>query len=99
MALPSNYDIKQYLPTEQDFADVFAAKQNGHTDALKWYPYEKYAPYYYPAIRIYLAAILLKWEELGKQIENKLIEGRCCDACNSKFVIPARLAELSNKEE
>ena len=46
MALPSNYDIKQYLPTEQDFADVFAAKQNGHTDALKWYPYEKYAPYY-----------------------------------------------------
>ena len=35
MALPSNYDIKQYLPTAQDFADVFAAKQNGHTDALK----------------------------------------------------------------
>lgn len=26
-------------------------------------------------------------------------EGRCCDACNSKFVIPARLAELNNKEE
>ena len=26
-------------------------------------------------------------------------EGRCCDACNSKFVIPARLAELSNQEE
>jgi len=25
-------------------------------------------------------------------------EGRCCDACNIKFVIPARLAEL-NKEE
>ena len=76
MALPSNYDIKQYLPTEQDFADVFAAKQNGHTDVLKWYPYEKYAPYYYQTIRIYLAAILLKWEELGKQIENKLLSGR-----------------------
>ena len=76
MALPSNYDIKQYLPTEKDFADVFAAKQNGHTDALKWYPYEKYAPYYYQTIRIYLAAILLKWEELGKQIENKLLSGR-----------------------
>ena len=26
-------------------------------------------------------------------------EGRCCDACNSKFVIPARLAELSNQDE
>ena len=26
-------------------------------------------------------------------------EGRCCDACNSKFVMPARLAELSNQEE
>lgn len=26
-------------------------------------------------------------------------EGKCCDACNSKFVIPARLAELNNKEE
>ena len=75
MALPSNYDIKQYLPTEQDFADVFAAKQNGHAGALEWYPYAGEYPYYYPTIRIYLAAILLKWEELGKQIENKLIEG------------------------
>ena len=88
MALPSNYDIKQYLPTEQDFADVFAAKQNGHTDALKWYPYEKYAPYYYPAIRIYLAAILLKWEELGKQIENKLIKGRYEWINGDKQLIP-----------
>ena len=26
-------------------------------------------------------------------------EGRCCDACQRKFVIPARLAELSDKEE
>ena len=26
-------------------------------------------------------------------------EGRCCDACNLKFVIPARLAALGNKEE
>ena len=26
-------------------------------------------------------------------------EGRCCDACNSKFVIPARLAGLGNQEE
>ena len=26
-------------------------------------------------------------------------EGRCCDACNLKFVIPARLAELSSSEE
>lgn len=76
MALPSNYDTKQYLPTEQDFADVFAAKQNGHTGALEWYPYAGEEPYYYPTIRIYLAAILLKWEELGKQIENKLLSGR-----------------------
>ena len=88
MALPSNYNIKQYLPTAQDFADVFAAKQNGHTDALKWYPYEKYAPYYYPAIRIYLAAILLKWEELGKQIENKLIKGRYEWINGDKQLIP-----------
>ena len=26
-------------------------------------------------------------------------EGRCCDACNLKFVIPARLTELSNSKE
>ncbi len=26
-------------------------------------------------------------------------EGRCCDACNSKFVIPARLAKLNNPEK
>lgn len=25
-------------------------------------------------------------------------EGRCCDACNLKFVIPARMAQLGNKE-
>ena len=88
MALPSNYYIKQYLPTEQDFANVFAAKQNGHTDTLKWYPYEEDAPYYYPAIRIYLAAILLKWEELGKRIENKLIKGRYEWINGNKQLIP-----------
>lgn len=88
MALPSNYDIKQYLPTEQDFANVFAAKQNGHTGTLNWYPYENYAPYYYPTIRIYLAAILLKWEELGKQIENKLIKGRYEWINGDKQLIP-----------
>ena len=76
MALPANYNPKEYLPTEQDFANVFAAKQNGKTYNLKWYPYGQDAPYYYPTIRIYLAAILLKWEELGKQIENNLLEGR-----------------------
>ena len=26
-------------------------------------------------------------------------EGRCCDACQRKFVIPARLAELNNRKE
>ena len=88
MALPSNYDIKQYLPTEQDFANVFAAKQNGNTNALKWYPYAVEAPYYYPTIRIYLAAILLKWEELGKQIENKLIEGEYKWINGNKQLIP-----------
>ena len=88
MALPSNYDIKQYLPTEQDFANVFAAKQNGHTGTLNWYPYENYAPYYYSTIRIYLAAILLKWEELGKQIENKLIKGRYEWINGDKQLIP-----------
>ena len=88
MALPSNYDIKQYLPTAQDFANVFAAKKNGHTEALKWYPYAKYAPYFYQTIRIYLAAILLKWEELGKQIENKLIGGRYEWINGDKQLIP-----------
>jgi len=76
MALPDNYDPKEYLPTEQDFAAVFAAKQNGKTYNLKWYPYGQDEPYYYPTIRIYLAAILLKWEELGKLIENQLLEGK-----------------------
>ena len=88
MALPSNYDIKQYLPTEQDFANVFAAKQNGHTGTLNWYPYTSEEPYYYPTIRIYLAAILLKWEELGKQIENKLIKGRYKWINGDKQLIP-----------
>ncbi len=35
MALPDNYIIQQYLPTEKDFEAVFAAKQNGRIDALK----------------------------------------------------------------
>ena len=26
-------------------------------------------------------------------------EGRCCDACNAKFVIPARLDQLNNKDK
>ena len=73
MALPDNYDIKQYLPTEQDFANVFAAKQNGNYHNLPYYPLGKDAPYYYPTVRIYLAAILLKWEELGKKVEWSLL--------------------------
>ena len=76
MALPDNYNPLEYLPTEQDFADVFAAKQNGKYYGLPYYPLGKDEPYYYPTIRTYLAAILLKWEELGKQIENKLLEGK-----------------------
>jgi hypothetical protein len=60
MALPEGYKPKEYLPTEQDFAKVLAAKQNGNYFALPWYPQEKDAPYYYPTIRIYLTAILLK---------------------------------------
>jgi hypothetical protein len=35
MALPDNYNPLEYLPTEQDFADVFAAKQNGNIYSLK----------------------------------------------------------------
>ena len=88
MALPSNYDIKQYLPTERDFANFFAAKQNGRPGTLNWYPYTAEEPYYYPTIRIYLAAILLKWEELGKQIENKLIKGRYEWINGDKQLIP-----------
>jgi len=76
MALPNGYNIKEYLPTEQDFADVFAAKQNGNIDRLPWYPLGKDEPYYYPTIRIYLAAILLKWEEFGKRIEESLLGGK-----------------------
>jgi len=37
-------------------------------------------------------------EGYGNNPEPYKHEGRCCDACNAKFVIPARLAELDNKE-
>jgi len=75
MALPAGYDERQYMPTERDFADVFAAKQNGAYYNLTYEPLGKDEPYYYPTIRIYLAAILLKWEELGKLIEHMLLQG------------------------
>lgn len=75
MALPAGYDERQYMPTERDFADVFAAKQNGSYHNLPYKPLGKDEPYYYPTIRIYLAAILLKWEELGRLIEQKLLQG------------------------
>jgi len=88
MALPDNYDIKQYLPTEQDFADVFAAKQTGNYYKLPYYPLSKDEPYCYPTIRIYLAAILLKWEELGKQIENNLLAGKYEYINGTKQLIP-----------
>ena len=38
-------------------------------------------------------------EGYGNNPEPYKHEGKCCDACNAKFVIPARLAELGNKEE
>lgn len=60
MALPDNYDIREYLPKEEDFAAVFTAKQNGNYYNLPYRPLGKDEPYYYPTIRIYLAAILLK---------------------------------------
>jgi hypothetical protein len=36
MALPEGFKPKEYLPTEQDFAKVLAAKQNGNYFALPW---------------------------------------------------------------
>lgn len=74
MALPEGYDPKEYLPKDEDFFAVVRAKRTGNYSNSLWFPYDE--PYYYPTIRIYLAAILLKWEELGKQIENKLFEGK-----------------------
>ncbi len=38
-------------------------------------------------------------EGYGNNPEPYKHEGRCCDACNLKFVIPARLAELNKPEE
>lgn len=38
-------------------------------------------------------------EGYGNNPEPYKHEGRCCDACNMKFVIPARLARLNNNEE
>lgn len=38
-------------------------------------------------------------EGYGNNPEPYKHEGRCCDACNLEFVIPARLAELNNQEE
>jgi hypothetical protein len=37
-------------------------------------------------------------EGYGNNPEPYKHEGRCCDACQNKFVIPARLAELNSKE-
>ena len=76
MALPDNYNPLEYLPKDEDFFAVFEAKRTGNYSNLRWFPYDRYEPYYYPTIRIYLAAILLKWEELGKKIENKLLTGK-----------------------
>lgn len=38
-------------------------------------------------------------EGYGNNPEPYKHKGRCCDACNLKFVIPARLAELNKSEE
>ena len=88
MALPEGYDIKKYLPTEDDFAAVFKAKQNGNYHNLPYYPLGKDEPYYYPTVRIYLATILLKWEELGKQIENSLLAGKYEYINSNKQLVP-----------
>ena len=91
MALPKNYDPIKYLPKDDDFLAVFEAKKTGNYSNLHWYPYDE--PYYYPTIRIYLAAILLKWEELGKKIENKLFEGKYEYINGDKTLVPYYTAE------
>ena len=88
MALPDNYDIREYLPKEEDFAAVFAAKQNGNYHNLPYYPLGKDEPYYYPTVRIYLAAILLKWEELGKLVEKWLLEGKYMHINGVRQLVP-----------
>ena len=35
----------------------------------------------------------------GNKPEPYKHEGRCCDACQNKFVLPARMAQIENKEE
>ena len=75
MALPDGYDIRKYLPTEDDFAAVFKAKQNGDYHNLPYCVSGNDKPYYYPTIRTYLAAILLKWDELAKYAERNIFMG------------------------
>jgi len=88
MALPDNYDIREYLPKEEDFAAVFAAKQNGNYYNLPYYPLGKDEPYCYPTVRIYLAAILLKWEELGKLVEKYLLDGKYMYISGVRQLVP-----------
>lgn len=88
MALPANYDIKEYLPKEEDFEAVFNAKKNGNYHNLPYYPLGKDEPYYYPTVRIYLAAILLKWEELGKLTEKWLLEGKYMTINGVRQLVP-----------
>ena len=72
--LPEGYDYKQYLPTEEDFAKVLEYKRNGRSWDLFSFDWDP--PYYYAAIRRYLACILLKCEEGGKTIAQKALGGR-----------------------
>ena len=67
--LPAGYNVEKYLPTEEDFEKVLQAKKTGNYFQLPYYPLRNNEPYQYPTIRLYLTAILLKWEELGKEIE------------------------------
>ena len=72
MALPEGYDYKKYLPTDEDFAVVLECKQSGRT--WKLFTFDN-PPYYYSAVRRYLACILLKWEEGGRSIERYALGG------------------------
>lgn len=76
MKLPAGYNVREYMPRNEDFAAVLAHKENYSTDKDWWIPYyPKESPYYYKTARIYLAAILLKWNELAKEIEKQLSLG------------------------
>jgi len=72
----AGFDIKNCIPTEEDFREVAEAKvTNDKSRALGGFSCldDANAPYYYLLVRRFFACMLLKWTEAAKACESLLI--------------------------